>query len=126
MNEALDVEAWIELAKSNPVEYRRRQAAHVLLESIARIPELRSILYLKGGALMNLAYGSPRRTTDIDFTTTDPPKGFQHYIKAELDTAMRTAATSAVRRAASGEGSMNTFNIVLRWPEIQRVLVKEA
>jgi|TARA_B100000959_G_scaffold224683_1_gene238527 hypothetical protein len=41
-------------------------------------------------------------------------------------TAMRTAATSAVRRAASGEGSMNTFNIVLRWPEIQRVLVKEA
>lgn len=66
----LDLAAWIESARSDPVEFRRRQVLDIAFAAIARSVDLRDNLLLKGGTLMAIAYGSPRETADIDFTTT--------------------------------------------------------
>ena len=42
-------------------------------------------LYLKGGNLMGLVYGSPRQTTDIDFTA-DPKVSADADVNATIRT----------------------------------------
>ena len=66
----VDVTAWVERAEHDPVAYRERQATEVVLNAIARSVLLKEEMFLKGGILMGIAYGSPRQTTDIDLTTT--------------------------------------------------------
>lgn len=66
----IDIRAWVERARNDLATYRARQATEVVLNSIAQTEGLKQQLYLKGGVLMGLAYGSPRQTTDIDLTTS--------------------------------------------------------
>ncbi|MGQ9369400.1 nucleotidyl transferase AbiEii/AbiGii toxin family protein [Azospirillum sp. ST 5-10] len=88
----VDIGEWIEAKAAHPVEHRRRQAIDVLIRAIAEAGDIRDTLFLKGGTLMNLAYGSSRVTTDIDFTTTAPPEGFDRQIETILDRHMTLAA----------------------------------
>jgi predicted nucleotidyltransferase component of viral defense system len=87
-----DIEEWIEAASANPLERRRRQAAEVLIATISTNSELKRLLYLKGGMLMNLVYASPRMSGDIDFTTPARPEGFERQITEALNRSMNIAA----------------------------------
>ena len=65
----IKVSEWVERARSDPETYRQRQAIEIILNSIAMTAPLNVEMFLKGGILMGLAYGSPRQTSDIDLTT---------------------------------------------------------
>lgn len=90
----IDVAAWVERAKNDPVAYRQRQAAEILLNAIAMITPFNDKLYLKGGTLMGLAYGSPRQTTDIDFTA-------DLAVCADIDETIRSLLDRTFPRAAA-------------------------
>ncbi len=66
----VDLLAWI--GRSEPDSYNRfeRQAITITLHAVAISQHLSKILYLKGGILMGIAYGSPRQTVDIDISAT--------------------------------------------------------
>lgn len=64
----IDIPAWVERAKNDPVKHFQRQAAEITLNTIALTSPLNEQLVLKGGILMGLAYGSPRQTSDIDLS----------------------------------------------------------
>ena len=66
----VDVAEWVRKAKPDREAYKRRQAVEVTLNVIAMTAEWNAVMFLKGGILMSLAYGSPRHTADIDLTTT--------------------------------------------------------
>lgn len=87
----LDIATWIQAARASPVEYRRRQVVDIVLNAIAHSGELRDSLLLKGGTLMNLAYQSPRSTTDIDFTAAEPIETFQRKVVKSLNRQMNAA-----------------------------------
>lgn len=87
----VDLTVWVEEVRNDPVAYRRRQVAHILLHAIAITPALKEALFLKGGILMALAYKSVRSTSDIDFTTREDPDAFANEIRGSLDRAMRRA-----------------------------------
>lgn len=78
----LNLPQWVSQAESNPQELRRRQVVEVVLNSISKNDTLRTLMLLKGGALMNIAYGSPRATADVDFSTTEKEiSNTENYIK---------------------------------------------
>lgn len=87
-----DLGEWVEGASSDPVSYRRRQVAHILLRAIAMTPNLKEKLYLKGGILMALAYKSLRSTSDIDFSSKADPESFSDELTSSLDRALLRAA----------------------------------
>ncbi len=71
---------------------------------------------------MNLIYGSPRTTKDIDFTTTLMPEGFADYFSTKLDHEMRTAAAwlgyvDLLTRVQSGE--MRPPDLDFPWPTLR-------
>jgi hypothetical protein len=87
----IDISAWIEKAKRDPIKYRQRQMTEIVLNAIAMTPGLRKGLYLKGGTLMNIAFESPRATGDVDFTTSEEPAAFAARIESDLNGALRRA-----------------------------------
>ena len=66
----VDVAAWVARAAQDPIAHRQRQAVEIILNAIAMTGPLNTELFLKGGILLGLAYGSPRQTTDIDLSAT--------------------------------------------------------
>lgn len=80
----IDVAGWVAKAKADPVAYLQRQASEITLNAIAMTAELNDKLYLKGGVLMGLAYGSPRQTADIDLTTVLQVDGDVDHVIVEL------------------------------------------
>jgi len=88
----VDIRAWVEAARANPALYRDRQVTEIVLAAIGLTPSLHRTLVLKGGALMALAFGSHRLTTDVDFTAMAEPGGFAQLLTDELNAQMpRTA-----------------------------------
>lgn len=81
----IDFARWVEEAKADPVEFRRRQVVEIILHAISSYDDLKDHLLLKGGTLMNLGYGSPRATDDVDFTATVAVDDFEEQIKQNLD-----------------------------------------
>ncbi len=85
---------WVEHAKTDPVTYRQRQTIEIILNSIAMTAPLDVKMFLKGGILMGLAYGSPRQTSDIDLTTYFTADGdVDNEIQKLLDSALPRATT---------------------------------
>lgn len=82
-----------EKSKADPIKYRQRQVTEILLKSISITSKLRDSLYLKGGILLNLAYGSPRSTSDVDFTTLADPATYVAQLRLELDRGLQRAAS---------------------------------
>jgi predicted nucleotidyltransferase component of viral defense system len=81
----VDIRAWVEAARANPVLYRNRRVIEVVLASIGLAPGLATALTLKGGTLMSLAFGSRRATGDVDFSAEADPVGFDMLLKEALD-----------------------------------------
>lgn len=93
----VDVSAWVERAAHDPVAYRKRQVVEIILNAIALTAPLNSKMYLKGGILLGLAYGSPRQTMDVDLTTTFPPS-------ADINQFIRSLLSATFPRAAAKLG----------------------
>lgn len=68
MYNKIDLEGWVEQARADSANYLSRQATEIILNAISMTPSFGGHLFLKGGLLMSIRYGSPRMTTDIDFT----------------------------------------------------------
>ncbi|WP_374634453.1 nucleotidyl transferase AbiEii/AbiGii toxin family protein [Ferrovibrio sp.] len=88
-----DIQAWSEKVRDDPVAYLQRQATEIILDAMAHTDGLRERVFLKGGTLMGLLYGSPRQTGDLDFSTdikaADLPGTF---FRAELEPQFLTSA----------------------------------
>ncbi len=109
----IDVAAWVERARQDPVAWRERQATEITLNAIAMAAPLNQKLYLKGGVLMGLAYNSPRQTADIDLTADIP-------MSADLDKTIRQLLDSTFPRAAAALGYADLvvkINSVRRQPK---------
>jgi predicted nucleotidyltransferase component of viral defense system len=65
----VDIRAWIDRARRDPLAYTERQATEVVLAAVSSVPGYGSRIYLKGGVLMAVVYQSLRSTADLDFTT---------------------------------------------------------
>ena len=90
----VDVRAWVEAARSNPVQYRDRQVTEIVLATIGLTPSLNTNLVLKGGAVMALAFKSNRVTADVDFTSIEEPAEFADQIVKDLN---KTLPGTAIR-----------------------------
>lgn len=91
----IDVAAWVERARSDPVAFLQRQAIEVALNAIAMTAPLKEKLVLKGGILMGLAYDSPRNTGDIDLTAAlQPDASIDKRLTEQLDNAFPRAAAN--------------------------------
>jgi len=76
------VESWVSQA-SDERERCLRQAVHTVLHAIARSPQLRGSMLIKGGMLLAIGYGNDRFTTDVDFSTDTQMRSFD--VAAFLD-----------------------------------------
>lgn len=84
----VDITAWIERARRDPLTYVERQATEVILAALGELPGYRGRFFLKGGILMAVVYGSPRNTGDLDFTTDLPASpDLGERLRTELDRA---------------------------------------
>lgn len=91
--EKVNIFEWVERAKIDPVKYFERQATEVVLAAIGIADPFSKHIFLKGGILMGVLYGSPRNTGDIDFTTDlDPQDELPDALRAELDKTLPRAA----------------------------------
>lgn len=82
----VNIADWVERAKTDPVAYLERQATEVFLATLAMTKPYCQQVFLKGGILMGVVYGSPRQTGDIDFTTTlDPQPGIAEELSEALN-----------------------------------------
>lgn len=88
----VDIRAWVESARTNPVLYRDRQVTEILLAAIGLSPTLSDTLVLKGGAVMALAFKSDRVTGDVDFTSMAEPEDMDVIIVDELNASLPKAA----------------------------------
>ncbi|NMN05870.1 MULTISPECIES: nucleotidyl transferase AbiEii/AbiGii toxin family protein [unclassified Novosphingobium] len=89
----VNIEDWIDRAKADPVAYVERQATEVFLAALAMTPRFSREIFLKGGILMGVVYGSPRQTGDIDFTAiSEPEPAIADALRDELNAAFPRAA----------------------------------
>lgn len=82
----VDIRAWVEAARANPLLYRNRQVTEIVLATIGLTPSLATTLVLKGGALMALAFRSERVTGDVDFSASAGPADFDKMLVEEFNT----------------------------------------
>lgn len=88
-----DISAWVEQARPDPEAYLERQATEVFLTAIGISEAYGRDIYLKGGVLMGIQYGSPRQTADLDFSTSlDPNRTEIAQIRAGFDVDLARAA----------------------------------
>lgn len=95
MAQIIDIPRWVESARTNWQEYRRRQVVEVLVEAISSNDHLKYDLLLKGRTLMALAYGSTRATADIDFTAVSDDSGDVDRMVSLLNGSFPSAARKA-------------------------------
>jgi hypothetical protein len=89
----VDIAAWVDRVRADPVAHLERQATEVLLTAFGKTPSIGDHVYLKGGILMGVVYRSIRSTSDVDFTTDlQPDIGLPAVIRQELDDAFPRAA----------------------------------
>jgi hypothetical protein len=87
---AVDIAGWVDRARADPVRHLERMATEIVMTAIGRASGLRDDIYLKGGILMGLAYGSPRGTADLDYTAiAEPDPANVTRIRADLETSLR-------------------------------------
>lgn len=64
----LELDSWVNDA-ANESDREFRETVHIILFAISSEPSLRSIMFLKGGVLLAIRYGTGRLTKDIDLST---------------------------------------------------------
>jgi hypothetical protein len=86
----VDIAGWVDRARTDPARHLERMATEIVMTAIGRATGLRDDIYLKGGILMGLAYGSPRGTADLDYTAIiEPDPENVTRIRADLETSLR-------------------------------------
>ncbi|RJF94386.1 nucleotidyl transferase AbiEii/AbiGii toxin family protein [Oleomonas cavernae] len=81
-----DISRWVERARPDPAAYAERQATEIVLTTIGALSDYGSRIFLKGGMLMAVVYGSLRGTADIDFSTDlEPVPGLREKLRGDLD-----------------------------------------
>lgn len=86
----IDIRDWVERARNDPPKHLERKATEILLVAIGGTSPQGEKLYLKGGILMGVAYGSPRQTADIDLTAElEPTHAELGALRAGLDRGLR-------------------------------------
>lgn len=90
----VNVRAWVEAARADPILYRNRQVTEIVLAAIGLAPTLSKALVMKGGAAMALAFNSNRLTGDVDFTSMAEPADLTATIAPELNEALPRTAIS--------------------------------
>ena len=90
----INIATWVKKVEKDKATLLRRRATDIILHAIASNSELNELLFLKGGILMGLAYGSLRQTTDIDFTVSKikPDENTANQFKCLLDAELSRAA----------------------------------
>lgn len=89
----VNIAEWVARAETDPVAYLERKATEVFLATLAMTKPYCHQVFLKGGILMGVVYGSPRQTGDIDFTTIiDPKPGIAEELSAAMDKNFPRAA----------------------------------
>ena len=91
----IEISNWVDCAEEDKVKHVQRQATEIILHAIAMEPSLSKWLYLKGGILMGLVYDSPRQTSDINFSSTDPDnpnENTANFLKECFDSTLPRAA----------------------------------
>lgn len=88
----VDIRAWVEAGRANPVLYRNRQVTEIVLATIGLTPSLAKTLVLKGGALMALAFKSERVTGDVDFSASVGPADYDKMLVEELNAQLPRVA----------------------------------
>lgn len=89
----VNIAEWVDRAKADPLAYVERQATEVFLAALAMAEPYAHQVFLKGGILMGVVYGSPRQTGDIDFTTIiDPEPGIAERLAEALNANFPRAA----------------------------------
>ncbi len=92
---AINIDAWIERAKADPVAYAERQATEVFLAALGMTRPYAHEVFLKGGILMGVLYESPRQTGDIDFTAvSEPDPAIAGELKQALNDALPRASAA--------------------------------
>lgn len=89
----VNIAEWVDRAKADPIAYIERQATEIFLAALAMSEPYAHEVFLKGGILMGVVYGSPRQTGDIDFTTIiDPEPGIAERLAEALNANFPRAA----------------------------------
>ena len=91
----VDIEGWINKAKSDPLKYTERQATEIVLATLGSTEPYCRKFFLKGGLLMGIVYDSPRQTADIDYSTTlDPTPDLANKLENKLNQAFPSVAAN--------------------------------
>jgi predicted nucleotidyltransferase component of viral defense system len=89
----VDISEWVERARHDPPQYLERQATEILLAAIGMASPYGNRIFLKGGMLMGLVYGSRRQTADLDFSTSlEPISSLGDELRRSLDGSLPLAA----------------------------------
>lgn len=89
----VNIDEWIDKAKSDPEAYLERQATEIFLTTLGTTPPCCNKFFLKGGLLMGIAYESPRQTADIDYSTIlEPSTDVAEEIRESLNQAFPSVA----------------------------------
>lgn len=81
-----DISIWLKAANDDKRERQRREAIHILLDSIASSEKLNAKMAMKGGVLLAIKYGSSRYTIDVDFSSSEKPSEIDtDKLRNELD-----------------------------------------
>lgn len=70
--ESYSIKEWVEESPEEQKEFR--EAVHTILVAIAKEPNLKADMVIKGGILLAIRYHSHRYTKDIDFSTQKMPE----------------------------------------------------
>lgn len=111
MYNRISLEKWVEQARADSATHLSRQATEIILNAISMTPSFGGHLFLKGGLLMSIRYGSPRTTTDVDFTCDLEPK---HDIVEQFKNEVNSLLPSASARLGYTNIKLNVQSLKQR------------
>jgi predicted nucleotidyltransferase component of viral defense system len=88
---SVDLGAWIDEVAADPAKHSQRQITTIILNAVALVDNFRSSLVLKGGALLAIAHGSQRQTSDLDFTARADPDEFAGAFIEQMNRGLERA-----------------------------------
>lgn len=92
----INISDWVNQAKKNPEKYSTRQVIEILMHAVGMTRFLKGNMFLKGGALMALAYHSERMTGDVDYSWLEP---FDNKNDRTIDQVIKESLEGALQKA---------------------------
>jgi hypothetical protein len=92
----INISDWVNQAKKNPEKYSTRQVIEILMHAVGMTRFLKGNMFLKGGALMALAYNSELMTGDVDYSWLEP---FDNKNDLTIDEKIKESLDKAIQKA---------------------------